>query len=219
MHVCHLDGCEFDLRDENCNLPMKSWKVVTTSTRLHGALHERRCSHGRGAHPPIEGRATGPTSVYLRKLAASIARIIVWRKELPKNTHQMHELHVNASTAAVHLEEGLHNEDCCAEEVLTERQVQDVRNYLKRVDTNLGHPSNHCLVKMHRDANTSPEVVKMAVDFRRDDCGHRKLPAPRMLASTIVAEPKAVNAWDAFFWTHPVRNERCMDIIFADEGS
>ncbi len=219
LHVCHLDGCEFDLRDGEGNLLLKSWKVVTTSARLHGVLHVRRCSHGKGAHPPIEGRATGPTGVYPRKLAKNIARIIVWRNELPKDIRKMHELYINASAGTVHTEEMLHSDDCCAEEVPTERQVQDVGNYLKRVHANLGHPSNHCLVKMSGDVSTSPQAVKMAADFRCDDCGHRRLPASRMPVSTVVVEPRAVNARDAFVWTHPVPNDRCMGIIFADEGN
>ncbi len=40
-----------------------------------------------------------------------------------------------------------------------------------------------------------------------------------MPAATIVHEPRKVNAWDCFYWTHPVTHQRSYSVIFADEGS
>ncbi len=106
-----------------------------------------------------------------------------------------------------------------SEDAVTDEQVQQVRVYPRRVHSNLGHPSNVCLQRMLREAKAHPLVIQMAGEFGCDLCKHRKGPAARLPASTVVHEPRKVSAWDCFHWTRPVTIQRWFAVIFADEGS
>ncbi len=191
---------------------------MTTSDLLYGRLHERRCSHGKGAHTPIQGAKTNATGKYPKKIVKAICKIVMQRPHLPAHIDELFILYQDGKIAA---QKGTVDVDTCdlyAEE-LTEKQQQDVAEYLKRCHKNLGHPSGHCMVRMLQDAKAHPLVIKAARDFRCDECEHRKQPLPRMPATTLVIAPRAVSAWDAFNWVHPVHNQRCLCAMFADEGS
>ncbi len=189
LHSCHLDGREFDMRDENGELQQKSWRIATTSDLLYGRLHERRCSHGKGAHTPIQGAKTNATGKYPKKLVKAICKIVMQRPHLPAHIDELYILYQDGKIVAQKDTVDLDTCEVYAEE-LTDKQQKEVAEYLKRWHKNLRHPSVACMVRMLQDAKAHPLVIRAAKDFRCDDCEHRKQPAPRMPATSLVIAPE-----------------------------
>ena len=207
------------MRSSQGDLIQKAWAAATTSRTLHLLLDGRLCSHIKGSHPVIQACETSRTALYPVKLCRLVVKIILGKGPGSSDAAAVMELLLQ------HQGDASADETCdvfgtiFAEDAISAEQTQQVRVYLRRVHANSGHPSNLCLQKMLRDAKAHPEVIRLAGEFECDLCKHRALPQPRLPAATIIHEPRKVNAWDCFYWTHPVSHRRSCSVIFADEGS
>ena len=73
----------------------------------------------------------------------------------------------------------------CAAAQVQEHDPERVKNLLKRLHNNLGHPSTHSLIRILKNAGGSEQALKAAEHTEADCeiCQNRKRPTPSLPAS------------------------------------
>ena len=87
---------------------------------------------------------------------------------------------------------------------------------LRTIHANLGHPSNHVLCRMLKEAQASPKIIEAARNFECDFCqqrGHAAMHRPS--AVTRPSDKWEVISVDTFWWYSPHRNEKGEPIVQA----
>eukprot|EP00439_Symbiodinium_sp_Y106_P029505 s2527_g3.t1 len=102
----------------------------------------------------------------------------------------------------------------------SKQEQEKIRKQLYLLHAATGHCSTKHLVDALRRRSASPEVLKLASEFRCSICEERQKVQPRHVASLEPLPPKfhTVSA-DVGHWTHPVTKEQSQFLVIIDEGS
>ena len=100
------------------------------------------------------------------------------------------------------------------------QETERIKRQLYLLHAATGHCSTQHLVSALKRRNASPEVLRLAEEFKCSICEERKRVMPRHVASLEPLPPKyhTITA-DVGHWFHPKLKEHCQFMVIVDEGS
>ncbi|CAE7273716.1 RE1 [Symbiodinium sp. CCMP2592] len=100
------------------------------------------------------------------------------------------------------------------------QETERLKRQLYLLHAATGHCSTQHLVSALKRRNASPEVIKLAEEFKCSICEERKKVMPRHVASLEPLPPKYHTiVADVGHWYHPKGKEHCQFMVIIDEGS
>ena len=208
MHTGVCNGCQVNLRNSEGLLPRKAWRIDSTWAELAQTLNARATTNEGNASPASTARRTTPLSLRngcQQTIQQDILGAWAFVGENPD---------ANAAPEGAGGEEEEEERAEGEAEADADMSVEDKKRALT------GHCSNKHLVQTLQRQNASPQVLKLARDFKCDICKEWSRPNPRNPATlqTISRKWETIML-DCGYWKHARTGEKWLFILAVDEGS
>jgi len=205
-------------------LIQKPWGWFSTHKGVRDKL-AAVCNHGTGVHKKIEGSITASTAVYPPLLCRRFAEAILAKTRQVSvcfSEYDVDDVHghvfaeegeedqqeeqpvidLDGSQEMEEQEGGPGDEE--QQEQDSETEIMEIKQKLKMIHRNLGHPNNEAMLKMLRDSGANKKVLDLAKDFSCEFCLQRGRRAPaRPSTVTKVTEKWHCLSIDTFWWHTP----------------
>ncbi|CAE7390554.1 PORB, partial [Symbiodinium natans] len=188
----------------------KGW--LSSSPEIREALDKvGRHEHERAS---VAGRAVAETAVYPQSFCRSFAKVLMKSRVDRCMTVQNHPEEPSQQTSEL------------KETKEPQWNPSILKEKLRVIHANLGHPSNQVLVRMLKDARASEDLIKLAANYECHHCAKRGHANPHRTAQV----PHATRKWevvsvDTFWWHSPHKDaqgnpkEHVLGVSWLDEAS
>lgn len=147
---------------------MKPWKIVSSSEIMARALSLRCCKTHEHDECMGHNRAL-QSGFYPQKMCRLITKVVLGRK-FPGCAFHAAEFEPKEVFVG---ENG--NE---TEEPITEKELQNMKEAIRKLHVRSGHPSNRALANTLKARGVDRRLVQLAYEHRCDDCKEVHLPVP-----------------------------------------
>lgn len=166
LHFSRLDGCQVGVVAHDTGQPMlKPWRIMSTSKEMQLAL-ERRCSHDHEHAECMGHKRASQSAFYPKKMCSLITRVVMGPSGLRHHEGSDHAVFTIK-------DEPLLNP-------MTERELKQMKEAVRKLHVRAGHPTNRALVNMLRARGVDSRIIQIAKEHVCDECHEIKLPFPHM---------------------------------------
>ena len=166
-HRIRLDGCQVGVVSPDTQEPMlKPWRIETTSPHMAHALN-LRCNNSHTHVECVGHDRPAHSALYPKKMCDIMTRVIMDQSRV--TSWDSHELSFAATDVREH--------------VVSDKELQNMKEAVRRLHIRAGHPSNRALYLMLKARGVRQEILDIAREHHCDECQEVKLPVPHKTVS------------------------------------
>ena len=162
-HSCSIDGCAYGLRDRQGDPVKKPWRIQTNDSATMSKIN-LRCP-GHPVHSRV-GSGKTQTGRYTPKLVSALCRALDFDGRLHRREPEPREAFPAAAERPRRVPPR------------PEVDAHILRQAIKTMHTNLGHPENRALARAIRLTGGTEEAIKVAMEHQCTMCARLRTPMP-----------------------------------------